>query len=392
MKKSDDKKYIINLIDFIVFMVLIYFMLYNYVKCAGSKAFVQEAMNAPVVNSVEYIMDAVTKQERDNIIDKLRNSEKVKSINIKKLSCVNITDTKNCGYLERNIKCLQYDEMIEKYIICGNNELKKGEVIIPKYYKPGDGEKYKNTGYMDGEELVGTTIDYTFHIDEFDYEKEGMTEEISLKVVGVYDNIKAGISGEQIFVMEDTLRQWYTEILGKDNYDSLADRVLVYYDSDKLIEDYHKEIYDIAGVEDSVDIAVTSSYQENSEVLLSDMIYQENIYQDEYKDIVKATIVIGIIMFCLRVVYSIIRKKGFRDIMIVSISVFAAYIVASIAMIKVFIEHNNEVKELLNVGRYITYGYDKGFWLIGLVLLGLTVLMASIGKIFEKRGKKHEYN
>ncbi len=120
-----------------------------------------------------------------------------------------IQDITNSNGTKSDIAYICVYEMPEKDCLLGEKieKLENNEVIVPKYYYPNVINKYDGKEYIDGETLIGKTIQLEISYDE--NEKESFIYEA--EVVGVIDNIKYGNTNPMVF----TSKEDYIELLAK---------------------------------------------------------------------------------------------------------------------------------------------------------------------------------
>lgn len=132
-----------------------------------------------------------------------------------------------------------YDGRYDDYVLGDKKtELLENEVIIPKYYTPGNKKKYNSDGYIDGDTLIGKNINFEYI--KYDDNDEEYYVTGQLKVVGTYDNRACGMEGSDVCILvsdkcKGNISLWGTDKSEPEIFDYTMD--IEYYNTEDIPEE-----------------------------------------------------------------------------------------------------------------------------------------------------------
>lgn len=361
---------------FILFLIGVFAFSYFYLLYSSTYTYGKKLESNPEYSTMELTLTDDEESNIKTVEEYYKSKDEVSSITIIKETYYGMaTDVERKGIIDENIVFLIYDERYEEFVEGpGYEELGANEIIIPKYYMPGDASLYNENGYIDGDTLVGKEINYIL--------KEFSDSPIQMKVVGTYNNIKCcNITGNSPLVNEKSLKAWYlmNNKNTEENYNKCDTKFIVKYnDFEPMQFMFASNKQDLpkgyeAGNEEGNRVSVGSGY------LSSDIQSEISItasMADNYK---KLTMVSGIITLLILIIYVVLgikNKKVVNQIAKCFFSMLIAYVVSILSMIYFIVSRNKEIQELdiFDIGRNYTFQFNSVNFIIGISLLALFVL------------------
>lgn len=326
-----------------------------------------------------------TEEELKEIAEYFKKDETVENIYVHKdTDEIFIQDNARVGMQYMNLHVLDYDERYEKYVdgpLC--DEMEGNEIIIPKYYMPGDRTQYNENGFIDGDTLVGSEIEFSVKLDDADA-KEAT---VKLKVVGTYDNIKALNSGDKLLGSDETKK--YLHLSNKKNseetYKNSGDFIIVQHKSAVDTYDYGKTPIVIS--DELKHIGYSPLYQtEEAKYMVNDEGSKGNIY---------TPVVILCIVVTVVVILMYIRKgEGKADMLNQAagcmICQFITFIVSHLLCLYVIVTHNNEKEKIYDFTRNYMYSYGEESVIYGVVFMAVSILLCVLAVKKNKTSEEME--
>lgn len=288
-----------------------------------------------------------------------------------------IQDITNSNGTKSDIAYICVYEMPEKDCLLGEKieKLENNEVIVPKYYYPNVINKYDGKEYIDGETLIGKTIQLEISYDE--NEKESFIYEA--EVVGVIDNIKYGNTNPMVF----TSKEDYIELLAKSlniSEEAVLNKTSCISIYCATIEDY----------EEYIEIALDGKYKKDSlgsfiGVKEHGILEKSNIQKDIY--VFFRNIALGVYIFILLImlVVKTKNKKKLSGITNYLIEVWITQIVSLLIFLPYIIKRWFEVSDLLSIEKYNTYNYHLYMFIIPMAIMMISLLL-HIKEMKEEKG------
>lgn len=203
--------YVLKRIKFgktVFFLIVIGMFVINHMLYHSAVNFTELYDNTPEGSTIykclledDDFSDKSAKQTAEELVQIYRNRNDVKNVWISTEDVNDFWfDKERVGVSGINMLSCIYNERYYDYVDGEAPEsLAEDEVILPRSYTPGDINLYGNGEYMDASSLIGKTITY---VSDREKTNTDTNAEVEMKVVGTYDNIRAGNDGRHILLNE----------------------------------------------------------------------------------------------------------------------------------------------------------------------------------------------